>query len=145
MTYLVRVSPLQQEKNQAMAAQATAEARAAQLQTQLSQAVTDSGHLSSANAHVLLLRVLNDVTIARFSMAQNDAANAKKALTGTTTTLNTLLSYSTPLEPKLSELAKQRLSLVLTELDQDQQTGVSDLQTLSDQLSNLEKKLFPGQ
>jgi hypothetical protein len=145
VTYLVRVTPLQQEKSQALTAQATAEAKAGQLQTQLSQAVTNSGNLNSANAHVLLLHALEDVTNARLSLAQNSPADAKKALANTTGTLNSFLTYSSPKEADLSQSAKQRLALVLTEIDRDSKTSISDLGILSDQLLELEKRLFPGQ
>jgi hypothetical protein len=145
VTSLVRVNPLEQEKNRAVTAQATAEAKAAQLQTQLSAAVTDSGNLSSANAHVLLLHVLKDVTSAQLSLAQNAPADAKKALANTTSTLNSFLTYSSPKEADLSQSAKQRLALVLTEVDRDSKTSASDLGILSDQLLELEKRLFPGQ
>jgi hypothetical protein len=87
-----------------------------------------------------LLSVLVDVTTAQLAMAQDDPIAAKAALAGTDERLRTLDEELVGADTV--EGLRNRLALVIEELDDNIFAAQKDLQILSNNLISLERSLF---
>ena len=98
--------------------------------------------LSSATAHLDLLRVLVDVTTAQLALAQEDDIAARAALTGTTVRLNALAASLEGANASEARDMGGRLKLVLEEVQSDSFAARRDLEILANNLLALERILF---
>ena len=98
--------------------------------------------LSSATAHLDLLRVLVDVTTAQLALAQEDDIAARAALTGTTVRLDALAASLEGANASEARDMGGRLKLVLEEVQSDSFAARRDLEILANNLLALERILF---
>jgi hypothetical protein len=92
--------------------------------------------------HVAVLDARLDVTSAQLALNQDDTAAARITLDKTATTLNTITSLLNPDQQDVVTAMKQRLDLVMSELENDIFAAQSDLHVLATNLLQLEDALF---
>ena len=147
--YFTRVQPLEAQQKQLQVTQTAVQKQSSDLQklrsdnTSLSsanQSMTDK--LTQDQAHLELIRAMNNVNTARMYMAMNNPAEAKKALGPVKDELNAIATVAK--DANLLKPISDRLDLVLNEMSNNSQTSASDLGIMNDQLVELEKKLFPS-
>ncbi len=146
-TWVAKVSPLTKEVNslqqdlgsiqaQLEAAQAEVEA----LQPLQGENASLKAEIAKSAQRMDLLSVLVDVTTAQLAMAQDDPIAAKAALAGTDERLRTLDEELVGADTV--EGLRNRLALVIEELDDNIFAAQKDLQILSNNLISLERSLF---
>lgn len=98
--------------------------------------------LETKDHHLDLLAVLVDVTRARLELAQDNAGEAQVALEGTEERLRSLQAGLEGSEAETVSGMRDRLNLVLNELESDAFAAERDLEILSNNLVGLERSLF---
>ncbi|MFQ5943289.1 MAG: hypothetical protein ACE5JF_07030 [Anaerolineales bacterium] len=144
----VRVRPLADERNDL--SQSLTEARTAQqdLEAELDRLVgvdAENQDLSEAllqtEARLALLNILVDVTRAQLALAQEDTVRVAAALQGTGEKLSSLRDLLGPSATTELDALRERLVLVLSEVDGDPFAAERDLEILANTLLEIEQGL----
>ena len=98
--------------------------------------------LKAATTHLELLQVLVDVSNARLALLDGDVPAAKTALQSTSAKLETLSLRIAEVDANLAQSMPQRLTLILSELDNNVETAKVDLELLTGSLLDVEAALF---
>jgi hypothetical protein len=94
------------------------------------------------NLHIAILDARLDVSNASLALNENDLAQAKIILDRTSKTLDSIEFYLEPDFSDVVESMRQRLKLVLGEMENDPYAAQSDLDVLATNLLQLEDSLF---
>lgn len=100
------------------------------------------GELSVKDRHLDLLAVLVDVTRARLALAQDQPESAQSVLQGTGATLRSLQGGLDEDQAESVRAMRDRLGLVLQELETDAFAAERDLEILTNNLVELERAVF---
>ncbi len=92
--------------------------------------------------HVALLDARLDIANAQLALSQKDTASARIILDKTANTFNTITSLLAPDQQEAVTSMKQRLELVMSELETDVFAAQSDLNVLATNLLQMEDALF---
>ena len=98
--------------------------------------------LQDATNRIHFLRLVNNVTRARFALSQQEGAAARLALLDAQTQLEKVLPMVEQRDPELATLLEVRLERAINNLGGDPETAESDLNTLSQDMMQLEEILF---
>ncbi len=98
--------------------------------------------LTLAEEHLAVLQVLVDVTSAQVQMGLGEPAAARRALSGTDGRLQTLNSTLQADQQKEVQSMRDRLALVLGEVDTNNFAAVNDLEVLAGDLVAFERATF---
>lgn len=98
--------------------------------------------LETKDHHLDLLAVLVDVTRAQLALAQDQPDSAKAALEGTDDSLQSLLQGMEENHAGMVAGMRERLQLVLSELDGDAFAAQRDLEIMANNLVDLEAEVF---
>jgi uncharacterized membrane-anchored protein YhcB (DUF1043 family) len=146
-TWAAKVSPLTKQMNslQQELESTQAQLEAAQSEVELIQPLEDANaslkaEIAKSEQRMDLLSVLVDVTTAQLAMAQDDPIAAKAALAGTDERL--MMLDEDLVGGDTVEGLRNRLALVIDELDTNTFAAQRDLQILSNNLISLERSLF---
>lgn len=129
------VDTLRGELEAARARVDSLESEAKRLRSQLEEAARTEQRLA-------LLSVLLDVTSARLAMAEDDVVTAKAALAETDGRFAALQSDLEAGDAESLQAMRDRLALVIGELDSDPFAAKSDLEVLASSLLTLERSSF---
>jgi cytoskeletal protein RodZ len=149
LSWVVKVQPQAEQIATLNADSITAQDQVAQLNQELQELrplaalnskLTDD--LSSATAHLDLLKVLVDVSTAQLALAQEDDIAARAALTGTDARLKALAATLEGANAIDVGEMSGRLELVLEEVESDTFAARRDLEILAKNLLALERVLF---
>lgn len=148
-TWVARVRP-QAERIQALEAEKAAlesqvadlEAEVAELRPLRAENADLKEQLRQAETKSTLLSVLVDVTSAQLALAQDDSLAARAALAETDARLATLQRDLSGQDAEAVGAMRDRLDLVLQELDDDAFAAQRDLEVLTNSLVALKKALF---
>jgi cytoskeletal protein RodZ len=149
LSWVVKVQPQAEQIATLNADSITAQDQVAQLNQELQELrplaalnskLTDD--LSSATAHLDLLKVLVDVSTAQLALAQEDDIAARAALTGTDARLKALAATLEGANAVDVGEMSGRLELVLEEVESDTFAARRDLEILANNLLALERVLF---
>jgi len=141
---IVQVRPLRVERNRLDQSLAEAEAAQQELQAEIdrldgveaeNQALAES--IKQAEARLVLLNVLVDVTRAQLAVAQEDPVRVAAALQDTGEKLRSLRDLLGPTDFKG---LRERLVLVLSEVDGDPFAAERDLEILANTLLEIERE-----
>lgn len=144
----VRVRPLRAEQDSLRQSLAEAEATQQDLQAQIdrlegveaeNQALAES--LQQTEARLALLNILVDVTRSQLALAQDDMVRVAAALQGTGEKLSSLRDLLGPAASNELEGLRERLVLVLSEVDGDPFAAERDLEILANTLLEIEQGL----
>jgi chromosome segregation ATPase len=100
--------------------------------------------VAEAERHLELLRVLVDVTSAQLELAEDNPAGAGLELAGTDDRLASLQAKLEGSQAATVQGLRERLGLVLDELEGDAFAARRDLEVLANNLLDLERSLFGG-
>jgi hypothetical protein len=146
-TWATKVSPLTKQINslQQELGSTQAQLEAAQSEVELIQPLEDANaslqaEIAKSEQRMDLLSVLVDVTTAQLAMAQDDPIAAKASLAGTDERL--MMLDEDLVGGDTVEGLRNRLALVIDELDTNAFAAQRDLQILSNNLISLERSLF---
>ncbi len=143
---IVQVRPLRAERNSLDQSLVEAGAIQQELQAEIdrlegveaeNQVLAES--INQAEARLVLLNVLVDVTRAQLALAQDDSVRVAAALRGTGEKLRSLRDLLGPTE---LEGLRERLVLVLSEVDGDPFAAERDLEILANTLLEIEREQF---
>jgi uncharacterized protein YoxC len=95
-----------------------------------------------ANAHVQLLQAMVEVSNARLALVNGNVTAAKAALVNTSQLLEALAPQIATVDANLATSMPQRLELILSGLDTDEETAKVDLDLLAKNLLDVETVLF---
>lgn len=98
--------------------------------------------LKTKDHHLDLLAVLVDVTRSRLALAQDQSAEAAAALEGTDARLESLQRGLEGSDAEAVAGMRDRLNLVLNELETDTFAAQGDLEILTNNLVELERRIF---
>ena len=147
--WLTQVQPQRERINSLENRAQTAESQVESLQAEVArltpfEAENESlqAQLKRTGQHLDLLFVLVDVTSAQLAMVQEDAIAAKAALTGTDMRLSSLEADLDGNNASTVKGLRERLGLVLQEIDTDAFAARRDLEILANNLLSLERSLF---
>lgn len=98
--------------------------------------------LTQAEEHLQVLQVLVDVTAAQVQMGLGEPAAARRALSETDARLEALQSTATLDQQKDIQSMRDRLALVLSELETNNFAAVNDLEVLAGDLAAFERAVF---
>lgn len=145
---LVRVRPLTDERNSLNHSLAAAQAAQEDLQAEVdklegveaeNQALSET--LQQTEVRLGLLNILVDVTRAQLALAQEDPVRVAAALQGTGEKLSALRDLMAPAAASDFEGIRERLVLVLAEVDGDPFAAERDLEILANTLLEIEREL----
>jgi len=153
VTWLVRVTPLQNELAMTQSDLGSAQQEVATLQADVDELQTDRDELEAENADLQdqlttaladqhILRVIADVSAARVALADDDVVTAKAALSGTEDRLQALFDILPQDVHETLQDMLARLLLVLDEIDEDNFAASKDLEVLWTNMQALERSLF---
>jgi len=121
-------------------------AEVTEVNNQMASLKTDNqamqSELDANTVHLGLLQALTDVNSARLALVNDDISAAKAALKNSAAQLEILTPAIAKVDANLAESMPQRLTLILSGLDNDADTAKVDLELLAGNLSNLETLLF---
>ena len=144
---IVQVRPLRAERDSLDQSLVEAEANEQELQAEIdrlegveaeNQVLTES--INQAEARLVLLNVLVDVTRAQLALAQDDPVRVAAALQGTGEKLRSLRDLLGPSAASELEGLRERLVLVLSEVDGDPFAAERDLEILANTLLEIERE-----
>lgn len=148
-TWFAQVRPRTQQIEALIQALAEVEAQRDQLQEQVaelegvrSENEALQASLRMAQARQVLLSILVDVTSAQLAIAQEDPAAAKAALQQTDETLGDLGKKLGPSEAAVIASLRDRVKLVIEEVDGDLFAAQRDLEVLANSLLEIEREHF---
>jgi hypothetical protein len=98
--------------------------------------------LTSAEGHLQVLQILVDVTSAQVQMGLGEPASARQALAGTDARLQTLQSSLAADQNSEVQSMRDRLALVLSELETNNFAAVNDLEVMAGDLAAFERTTF---
>jgi hypothetical protein len=98
--------------------------------------------LDAARLHLNLLSVLVDVSTAQLALANSDPLAAQEALADTDSSLASLEESVAASQVETVQNMRDRLTLVLDELEDDAFAAESDLDVLRNNILALEQSLF---
>lgn len=149
LTWVVQVRPKAERIQDLEETVGTLEADMASLNSELEElrpVVKENEDLQSSLAksdqRLDLMRVLVDVTTAQLALTQENSVAAKAALAGTADRLTGLEARFTGSEAEIIDGLKDRLALVLEEMDDNAFAARRDLEVLANNLLSLERSLF---
>jgi hypothetical protein len=149
----LRVQPLKKEYQalQSSATQTAADLQARQAQLEqanqgLSTAQGQTGdirtQLETEQARVKVLRVANQLTLARLAVANKDSAGAQKALGDAEGYLKTLLPQIEKIDANQSAMLSALFTLAKNDISRDQKLFNQDVDRLQSELDVVEKNLL---
>lgn len=148
-TWFAQVRPRTQQIEALIQALAEVEAQRDQLQEQVaelegvrSENEALQASLREAQARLDLLSILVDVTSAQLAIAQDDPGAAKAALQHTDETLGDLGKKLGPSEAAAIASLRDRVKLVIEEVDGDLFAAQRDLEVLANSLLEIERERF---
>ena len=148
-TWFAQVRPRTQQIEALIQALAEVEAQRDQLQEQVaelegvrSENKALQASLREAQARLDLLSILVDVTTAQLAIAEEDPIAAKVALEETDQTLRDLGEKLDPREASAIASLRERVGLVLGEIDADIFAAQRDLEVLANSLLEIEREHF---
>ena len=148
-TWFAQVRPRTQQIEALIQALAEVEAQRDQLQEQVvelegvrSENEALQASLREAQARLDLLSILVDVTTAQLAIAEEDPIAAKVALEETDQTLRDLGEKLDPREASAIASLRERVGLVLGEIDADIFAAQRDLEVLANSLLEIEREHF---
>jgi hypothetical protein len=100
------------------------------------------GEIADLNLHFAIVDARLDVTRAVLALGEDDRAQARIILDKTVKTLTTINDLLDPDQQEVVTAMKQRLTLVMNEVDEDPFAAQSDLDVLGTKLLQLEDALF---
>lgn len=112
------------------------------LQAQLDDTTAQMNALADADAHQALLSVMVDVYAARLALTEEDTVSAKSALLNTEDTLSEITDQIASFDSGLAETLPQRLNIIITNIDRDPETAISDCDQMLKDLLQVETALF---
>ena len=143
----VQVRPLRAERNSLDQSLAEAETTQQDLQAEIDRLEGVEAEnrvlaetLNQAEARLVLLNVLVDVTRAQLALAQDDPVRVAAALQGTGEKLRSLRDLLGPSAASELEGLRERLVLVLSEVDGDPFAAERDLEILANTLLEIERE-----
>lgn len=150
---LLRVRPqtseleqLRQDTAAAVLALDALEIQVSEQQSEISRLEKDNSSLEEqveeADLHHLILQTLVDVTRAEVALYEMDTTTARASLAGTEEKLGALKDTVATQDRETIDNMSTRLTIVLSELDDDPETALIDLGVLDMSLSALERSLF---
>jgi hypothetical protein len=101
-----------------------------------------SADLERANRRASYMQLLSNVSRARLALAEKDGPSALVVLKEVEVNLKALNPAIVKVDANMAQLLNTRLELVMTELNRDPVTAVSDLEKLYSSLLELEKALL---
>jgi hypothetical protein len=116
----------------------TSQEQLASLQTRYDQT---SAELEAANRRANYQQLVGNVSRARLALAEKDGPSALVVLKEVQTNLKKLEPAIIKVDANMAKILSTRLELVMTELNRDPVTAVSDLEKLYSSLLELEKAL----
>jgi len=148
-TWFAQVRPRTQQIEALIQALAEVEAQRDQLQEQVaelegvrSENEALQASLQEAQARLDLLSILVDVTSAQLAIAQEDPGAAKAALQPTDETLGDLGKKLGPSEAAVIASLRDRVKLVIREVEGDLFAAQRDLEVLANSLLEIEREHF---
>ena len=142
LTWFVQVQPRVQRIQELESELTSANQQVTDLQAEVNELLPVRDQRDRAALHLSLLNVLVDVSTAQMALAQNDPTNAAEALDGTDLKLiNLRANVDASMSDVVDEL-RDRLELVLEELDSDAFAAQSDLDVMRNSLLALEMSIF---
>lgn len=129
------------EQTEAQLTQANDDIQA--LESELADAQSEAEALAEADAHQALTSVMVNLYAARLALVEEDTVAAKSALNTTAATLSEITDLIAGFDAGLAETLPQRLNLVITNIDRDPETAISDCDQMLKDLSQAESVLFP--
>jgi chromosome segregation ATPase len=142
LTWLVRVQPQAREMQNLRDRLAVAEERAQELEGADEENEQLHVELDAARLHLNLLSVLVDVSTAQLALANSDPLAAQEALADTDSSLASLEESVAASQVETVQNMRDRLTLVLDELEDDAFAAESDLDVLRNNILALEQSLF---
>jgi hypothetical protein len=136
------IAALTAERDQVMADLATAQDELEVLRPLEAENVKLEAAVQSSEQHLDLLFVLVDVSTAQLGMLQEDVLAAKAALSGTDARLAKLEMQLGDEDAQTVASLRERVALVLEEVDSDAFAARRDLEILANNLLSLERLLF---
>ncbi len=137
-----RIAALTAERDQAVADLAAAQDELDALRPLEAENVKLEAALKSTEQHLDLLFVLVDVSTAQLGILQEDVLAAKAALSGTDARLANLEKQLEDNDAQTVASLRERVALVLEEVDTDVFAARRDLEVLANNLLALERLLF---
>ena len=147
--HFVQVQPLRAERNDLTQSLVEAEQTQQELQAEIdklegveaeNQVLTES--IKQTEARLTLLNVLVDVTRAQLALAQDEPVGVAAALQGTGEKLRSLRDLLGTSAAAELEGLRERLVLVLSEVDGDPFAAERDLEILANTILEIERELF---
>jgi predicted negative regulator of RcsB-dependent stress response len=140
----LRYQPQLKELTQAYQTTTDLQNQVNSLTTKLNTANDRLAVLEDAQTHLELLQVLVDVNNARIALTHEDVPSAKAALENTPQHLEDLAPKISAADANLVASMPQRLSLILSGLDNDVETAKVDLGLLAGTLMDIAETMFGG-
>lgn len=137
-----QIKALTAERDQALAQLATAQDELEVLRPLEAENVKLEAAVQSSEQHLDLLFVLVDVSTAQLGILQEDVLAAKAALSGTDARLAKLELQLGDKDAQTVGSLRERVALVLEEVDSDAFAARRDLEILANNLLSLERLLF---
>jgi len=142
LTWFAQVQPRAQRIQELEDALALSNQQVSDLQAEVNELLPIRDQRNRAELHLSLLNVLMDVATAQTLLAQDDPANAALVLEETDLKLiNLRANVDASLADSVGEL-RERLELVLEELERDAFAAQSDLEVMRNRLLEIETGLF---
>ncbi len=138
----VRLRPTNADLMQANQSIVDLEEQISILESQLRNANQKADALQDADTHREFLQVQFDISTARLALANGDVASARASLAGTTQRLDKLLSEIQQADAGLAVSLPQRLSLVISGLEDNISNASVDLGLLAADLQDLVQIIF---
>lgn len=138
----LRYQPQQKELAQAYETTTDLQNQVNSLTAKLNTANDRLAVLEDAQTHLELMQVLVDVNNARLALADKDIPAAKAALEKTSQHLEDLAPRLSAADASLVTSLPQRLTLILSGLDNDVETAKVDLELLAGNLMDIATSLF---
>lgn len=140
--YFTLYRPKADALNQTEAQLTQAQSDVQSLESDLADANSQLDALAQADAHRALLSVIADIYAARLALTEEDTVSAKSALLNTADTLNEITDQIAAFDSGLATTLPQRLNIIITNIDRDAETAISDCDQMLKDLKQVETALF---
>ena len=135
---MATLEPLPGQLDQAKAQLRDAEGRISELQDQVATLEPLPAQLDNVSRHAAVLGVLADVNAARLALAAGDTASARLYLSATPERLDRLAEALGKEHDAVASAMPKRLELIIKEIGPERTLAQTDLDTLANQLMQLE-------